>query len=235
MRELPFEGVLNFRDFGGVATADGRRVRDGVLFRSMSPEWMTPEDAAAVRDELALRVVIDLRGPGFTSGPLVDRTIRREPLDFFGGLRSSEAGPPASDEPEVVVPWLLRAAQPQIAQTVELVASAGGPVLIHCHTGKDRTGVVAALLLGVLGVSDEEIVADFLASARHFEAMFAMLKAVDSTIPETATRMALEPPSEEGIRAALAYVHGCGGFRAYLLHAGVRASALDALAEAVLE
>ncbi len=236
MRELTFEGVLNLRDFGDVATEDGRRVRPGLLFRSMSPQWMTSEDAAALRDELGLRVVIDLRGLNFTSGPLVDRAVRREPLDFFGGLRSSDAGPPASDEPEVVVPWLLRAARPQIAQAVELVASAGGPVLLHCHTGKDRTGIVAALLLGVLGVSDEEIVADFLRSARHFEAMFAMLEEVDSSIPETATRMALEPPNEAGIRAALAYVHGeCGGFREYLLDAGVRESALDALAEAVLE
>ena len=68
-----------------------------------------PEDAATVRDELAICVVIDLRGLCFSSGPLVDRSVRREPLDFFGGLRSSDAGLPASDEPEVVVPWLFRA------------------------------------------------------------------------------------------------------------------------------
>src|SRR5688572_29973885 len=69
-RHLSFERCFNFRDIGGYTTEDGRRVKWRRLFRSMTPQWMTPADVAEARD-LGIELVVDLRGPrDDSSGPL---------------------------------------------------------------------------------------------------------------------------------------------------------------------
>jgi protein tyrosine/serine phosphatase len=69
---------------------------------------------------------------------------------------------------------MLRTAGPVIAEALALIADpGGGPVLVHCTAGKDRTGVVVALVLGLLGVADDDIVADYALSETAMQEMVA--------------------------------------------------------------
>lgn len=235
-REIPFEGVLNFRDLGGYAGMDGRTVRWHKFYRSMSPEWMTEADLERARRELKIGLVIDLRGPDRSSGPLASTPARRVAIDVAAGPRSGKVPRPPTDDHEMIFPWFLKAAAPQLVEAIETCAVAHTPLLFHCHTGKDRTGFLAAAILGVAGVSDEDIVTDYLMSVPHFEPMMQHLREMGAPIPPEAPRMAQDPPTEAGIRAALAFVNSeFGGFQEYLLASGATQSALDRLAEAMLE
>jgi protein-tyrosine phosphatase len=119
---------------------------------------------------------------------------------------------------------------------MEAIATEPAPALFHCHTGKDRTGFLAALILGALGVSDEDIMADYLTSNQHYESMLEYLDKVGHPVPENAPRMAREPSSEAGMRAALEMVkRDFGGFDGLLKAAGASDTLVDRLAEALLE
>ncbi len=139
---IDFEACRNFRDLGGYATAAGARVRSGRLFRSMTPEFMTASDLDRARNDLGIRLVMDLRdAPNRDSGPLGLAPIRRHVLQFvemanFDDLR----GLP----PETALPLHLELSSAGIAEAVSILAEAGeGAALFHCQTGKDRTGVLA--------------------------------------------------------------------------------------------
>jgi rhodanese-related sulfurtransferase len=152
--------VPNLRDIGGVATADGQRVRSGVLLRSALPaaDDLVPEDFA-----WPPTVVIDLRSPL----ELVDG----HPLDALGAkvvnlplLDTLQPG--QHHEHDGTLASLYRQVHTHAAHLlVELVTEiteADGPVLVHCAAGKDRTGIGIALVLRLLGVSHDEVLADYL-------------------------------------------------------------------------
>jgi protein-tyrosine phosphatase len=171
---IRLEGVPNFRDLGGIRTSDGRRVRPGRVYRSASLHDMTPADRRAL-DRLGIEVVVDLRSGWERSldpydiesarvvhAPMADddraRTITER---FMAGAMTSE---------ELEDWWdltgIFDAPEDHIAgiRTVfrELVAlPEGRAILYHCRGGKDRTGLVTALLLEALGVPRETVAADF--------------------------------------------------------------------------
>ena len=236
VREPRFEGVLNLRDLGGYSARNGQRVRWGRLYRSMSPEWMSSADVARAHSELGIRLVIDLRGPERTSGPLGEPPARRVPIDVIAPMRERRSDRPDSDAHAVLFPWLLPVIAPALVSAMEAIAAEPAPTLFHCHTGKDRTGFLAALILGALGVSDEDIMADYLASNQHYEAMHEYLEQVGHPVPEDAPRMAREPSNEAGMRAALEMVkRDFGGFSGLLEGADASDTLVDRLAEVLLE
>jgi hypothetical protein len=77
-------------------------------------------------------------------------------------------------------------------------------VLVHCHTGKDRTGFVVAMTLALVGVADNDIVADYLRTVPVFDAMMANLMAAGHPVRPTAPSFAQHAPSKHGIVAMLA-------------------------------
>ena len=135
------------------------------MFRSDSLDSMTGEDAERLADELGVRTVIDLRTHAeieltpsarvraepfrYRHLPLIDDTGSLDPV-FFPGVELSD-----------LYWWLLGRAAPRLAAVLEVVAYASEPAVFFCAAGKDRTGVVAALLLGTLGVSDDDIARDY--------------------------------------------------------------------------
>jgi len=170
--------AFNFRDLGGIRTGDGRAVRAGRVFRSNGLFDLTGEDFAALQLRCRLRTVIDLRGP------LEAGRDRAGPL-AGGGLRTMRL--PLLDEehqqPGVIPDVLLRyqgylsAAGGSIVQALEIIADdAAHPVLFHCTAGKDRTGVLAAVLLGCLGVPAEAIMADYSATRGERAALVDFLR-----------------------------------------------------------
>lgn len=165
----PLAGAFNFRDLGGLVARDGRAVECGRLFRSDTLQVLTPGDVAHLTTNLGLEGVVDLRGAQEVAeegrGPLAERAEIRyvnTPLDMAS--RGNLA-------PEDVVNALyLGTLDPgsNLPRAVEALAGlAGRPTVFHCAAGKDRTGLVAAVVLRLLGVDDAAIVGDFMASAHN--------------------------------------------------------------------
>lgn len=163
------EGAFNFRDLGGLRTPTGAVVRPGVLFRSDTLQALSPADVAYLVDELALELVVDLRiGPEAVTegrGPLA-----AAPVSYLNApLRDLPVSdlPPAEQGLHFSLEHLASPTS-SLATVVRVVSAlAGRPVLVHCAAGKDRTGLVTAILLRLLGVDDEEIVADYLRTEQN--------------------------------------------------------------------
>jgi len=178
-RVIDLEGCLNFRDLGGYPTDDGRRVRWRRLFRSDALHLLTPGDVRRLCDELGVRDVVDLRSTAERRGELAEPlamssvTVHHVPL-YDGEARSGEGmAAPFSLADRYFL--LAEFAQARIAQVVRILARSGGSAVYHCAAGKDRTGVISAVLLGVLGVRDEVIVADYAATRENLDAIVARL------------------------------------------------------------
>ena len=182
MRADKLDGVVNFRDFGGAIGADGRRTPRGRLFRSGHHAAATSEDLAKLA-ELDLALIVDLRRPAERRRDPARRPAptRARILEHDGPLEAAMA------------PHLAFLAEPDAsAARVTEQMTAGyrgypfdphyvavyrdyfaalsetdGAVLVNCHAGKDRTGFLCALTLTALGVGEDEVLEDYLATNRH--------------------------------------------------------------------
>lgn len=165
---VPVEGCVNFRDAGGWERLDGRRMRTGLLFRADDPIRLTSAGRETV-DSIGLVAAVDvrqepqfLRSPGFLSP---ERTFHRPLVDRVVDLDN----PPKLTEPSDltdVYDGMIDRSREQIAEVVDLLAEhlEDGPVLVHCAYGKDRTGIIVALIQAAIGLPQEAIVADYFRS-----------------------------------------------------------------------
>ena len=165
-------GLVNFRDIGGVTTRDRRRVREGLVFRAGLFSFVDERASTHLVDDLGVKTVVDLRMDHelaeHPSPPMYARhpELRRLHVPFFSGDELAALSLPGGFEPEN---WATRyvaytdvAGRYAIARVVEeLVAYPERPIVFHCWSGKDRTGITAATILAVLGVEDDEIGADY--------------------------------------------------------------------------
>jgi protein tyrosine/serine phosphatase len=192
-RHLPFDVVFNFRDLGGYVTADGGTVKWRTVFRADGVHRLSVDDLAP----LGVRTVLDLRTPaelergrfthdsiGYHHLPILDETWSRESL-----AGDSDPVPFLADR----YVEMLVTGRDAIARALHIVADdASLPLVFHCAAGKDRTGVVAAILLSVLGVSDDDIADDYSLSRLG---MPRFKEWVIATYPETADAMTSQPPA----------------------------------------
>jgi protein-tyrosine phosphatase len=184
-RRIALVGCFNFRDLGGYPTADGRCVRWRQLYRSDALHHLTPRDVARLTGELAIGHVVDLRSSGELRaegrGPLAGEPARFHHLPLFDGALPEEGSRPPG-ETTLADRYFLMAefAREPIARVIVTLAEADAPAVYHCAAGKDRTGVVSALLLGLLGVRDEIIVADYAASQENLDAIIERLLSTES-------------------------------------------------------
>ncbi len=240
-RFVSLEGCANFRDLGGYPTRDGRRVRRGRLYRSDALHYMTPGDVERVRDDLGVRDVIDLRSTAEVetdgAGPLAAPPVRRHHLPLFDVARSDVHGERSARALDETYAVMLRSARQPVARAVELIAHAEGAAVFHCAAGKDRTGVIAAVLLGVLGVDDEHITADYALTRHALERITARLRASESyryifteLPPET---LHAEPHTMQRLLAGVRAEYG--GLTEYARAAGVRDEVIARLRDRALE
>jgi protein-tyrosine phosphatase len=177
-RHLPFEGCYNLRDIGGYPTIDGRETRWHTIFRSDSLHRLAPAGQRRLLD-LGLRTVIDLRWPDevLLEPNVLSRepAIRYVPLSFYGSRTLSTLDYPKNMG--AVYRLDLERQQAQIKTILlRLLLPETLPALVHCAVGKDRTGLVIALLLGIAGVTPEAIVADYALSASYLAPYFDELR-----------------------------------------------------------
>jgi len=177
-RRIPLRGPVNFRDLGGYETVDGQRVRWRRLFRSDSLSPVTVEDAELLTGELGLLAVVDLRTRKEVEregrGGLADVALHYHHIPLVDDVENDPDRPWDNSLHEAYAHMLGKRAG-RLSEALEAIASevAEHPTVFHCVVGKDRTGIMAALVLGLLGVSDEDIVADY---ALTGEVMAAMIE-----------------------------------------------------------
>ena len=241
-RTIQFELVFNVRDLGGLPAQDGRSIRRGRVFRGDGVHRLAGDDLERAR-ALGLRTVVDLRTAGELERgrfPIDDHPVDWHHLPIFERMWSEEelvATRGAVDFLRTRYLDMLDTGAASIARIVELTAH-GTPLLFHCAAGKDRTGVVAAVLLGLAGVSHEEIAVDYHATAG---AMAAFVDWLTVTYPEALDSMTSQPPEylEAPIEAMTTFLHEVdrrhGSMEGYADSIGVDRAAVARLRDAILE
>jgi hypothetical protein len=230
-------GLANVRDVGGLPVAGGGVIRSGVLFRSDAPLAGEPDPHLTPWPP---RLVIDLRSPEESAAahPLVARgaVVRSVPL-----LSQADPAKLAASPGGITLAGLYAAmidsAGDLVVQVIETMLAEPGPCLVHCAVGKDRTGVVVAIMLAVAGVSRADIVADYELSGPN---MAAVLDRVVKTRPadeQEATRFGLDQvpahlfaADAAAIEAVVDTVTGAGGgVTGWLESHGLAPDSVDAL------
>jgi protein-tyrosine phosphatase len=166
IRRVPFAGALNFRDIGGYPALSGSRTRRGAVYRSDSLHFLTPDDLPAF-DALGIKSIYDLRRAGeLAQHPGLREHIHlelpnRDPLDEgeSAGLVTRRDG-----ERWLLADYrgMLASAAASFGELFSRLTDPGRlPAVIHCLSGKDRTGLTVALLLTALGVEREIVLNDY--------------------------------------------------------------------------
>ena len=167
-RRVKLRGCFNFRDLGGYRTDDGRQTRYRMLFRSDSLHGLTPADEAELAP-LRLAAVIDLRTTEERAGQGLPRVHGMQHLlPMPEVLPYTEVAPGWQAEPAQVAAAYLSTLDESVETMQEILAvltdPSTYPVVVCCPSGVERTGIVAAIVLGLLGIPDATIVGDFAGS-----------------------------------------------------------------------
>jgi protein-tyrosine phosphatase len=198
-RRITLERAFNFRDLGGYAASEHRTVRWGLIYRADGIHRIEGGDLARVAG-LGIRTVLDLRTRGeladhgrvasesiaasYRHLPLLEQVWERDlpaaeidAVDFLAGR---------------YLEMLDKGASSIVTALAAMADAARLPLVFHCSAGKDRTGVLAAILLSVLGVRDDDIAADYALSR---DAMRELAEWVRTDRPESYEMMASQPPA----------------------------------------
>ncbi|MQY28082.1 tyrosine-protein phosphatase [Nocardia aurantia] len=232
---IPVGGTYNFRDVGGTPAGAGH-IRHGVLYRSDGLHELTDAGREVLRQR-RIGTVIDLRAvderdrePSLLDG--LTAVNHHAPI-FESTADAAPAGAPLSLT--YVYDYIVDERGPQLAHAIGLIAAGTEPVVVHCTAGKDRTGLVIALTLAVVGVADADIVADYAATERHLGGEWAdraldRLAADYGLEPSAATRGFLAGSPAELITHSLERVRDrSGSVRAYLTEHGLGEREFDSL------
>lgn len=241
-RTISWDGCVNVRDLGGLPTEDGHETRSGWVIRSdnvgklSAAGWRTLADHGVVR-------IIDLRWPEEIAGDpprdvdveVVRISVLGETMDAsLPHIRDLDAHLDDVEDVADHYAWsyveFLERNRDRFGLAVAAVADAAGPVVIHCMGGKDRTGLVAALLLRLAGVEPEEIAQDYALSGPNLAAYLQFWLDDAPTERDRRRREKLSQTPAAGMRRALESIEErYGGVAAYLDAAGVTPDQIDRL------
>jgi protein-tyrosine phosphatase len=170
---LLVDGLVNVRDLGGMPTESGATTLPGRLIRSESPHTLTDDGLRDIVD-LGIGTVVDLRTASEREkrpSPLVEAGVRTVHAPIF---TDDEEYPDHLATAGEVYCWWLRERRSGVALAMNSIADApSAPVLVHCHAGKDRTGVVIGMVLRLAGVSIADIADDYALSGVQLVDMLA--------------------------------------------------------------
>lgn len=221
-RALRFPSLLNARDLGGYPTTDGAETRWRSLLRADDLVQLTDEGLRAMAD-FGIETVIDLRWPEEVAeypSPIGARLphVRYHQISLLARTAAEwdELRDPCTKET-----WkctVLDNARTEIKIVLQVIASASpAPLLFHCVAGKDRTGVMAALLLAIADVAPEAIARDYAMSTTHLRD--AYLQRYSKQDPADVLEAVRCP--EAGVHNMLEYLQQAGGIRSFLAAIGL--------------
>jgi protein tyrosine/serine phosphatase len=239
-RRLAWDGCLNARDLGGYPTGDGGRTRWGAVVRSDSVAALTEAGRQALLD-YGVRSMVDLRLPQEVAA---HPNPFAEPDSHGVSYANVSFIDPAAAPPEQAVTrmaddykgMLHRYGQAVAAVMAAIANAPEGGVLVHCAAGKDRTGLIAALLLGLVGVAPETIAADYALTAECLRPRdLEWLEHGPGDRAEREVRLRAYAPTAEVMLEVLDHLtERDGGVEAYLRQAGVAAEDLARLRSRLL-
>ncbi len=176
---MTVDGLANARDVGGLPLDGGGRVRTGVLLRTESLEGLGPAAVAYLTDELGVAQVLDLRTDHerttYGLGALADAGVPVHRLSFIPETGIALPEVDLGDSHPMLGHYLayLEGRGEYVVDGVRRIAGLeSGTTVVHCAAGKDRTGVLVALVCAAVGVPREEITADYALSATRIDALF---------------------------------------------------------------
>jgi len=240
MTILLWDGCLNVRDLGGLPTEDGRRTRRGVIVRSDNVRNLSDDGWRALADHGVTRIV-DLRWPEeLAEDQPRDVDIDVVHVSVLGTSWKEDPGYVARldahlDRVDDVVDhyvWsyvdFLERYRERFGRAFSAVADADGAVVVHCAGGKDRTGLVSALLLRLAGVSLEEIGRDYALSGPNLApALERWLAEVTDEGERGRREKLMTTPAEAMVRVVAEVEDRYGSVEGYLRAAGVTAEQVD--------
>lgn len=212
------ETTLNTRDLGVYRSAmTGKRMRLWRILRSDVQNYPSENDIRLLT-ERKIRTIIDMRG---------EKEVRRRPSGFadresfvYRNIPIEEGSGIPECVDAVSDSYIKIAESRRMADVFRAIAMAPDGVMINCTAGKDRTGVVSAVLLGICGVSDADILADYMLTKTYSAERFAL---IHENFPEIDMRIVI--PSERYMAEFMAHLRGkYGGFPEYLTAIGVTAA-----------
>jgi protein-tyrosine phosphatase len=238
-RDLNWDGCLNVRDLGGFAV-DGGETRFGSVVRADSLSNLTPEGWMALAD-YGVRTVVDLRGdhereddpPGelpveVQHVPFMEAS-EQEWNEIAEELEAVAKQPRVADATRDAYLIFLERFRPNVGAAVKAVAHApDGGLVIHCVGGKDRTGLVSALLLSLAGVPVEEIAADYALSEERLRPRHdKWLEAAETDAERERLERITRCPPEAIVEVFAALERRYGSIEGYLRAAGVSDEELE--------
>lgn len=241
-RHLELEGAYNVRDLGGYGTVDGGHTRWRMFLRADSLHRLSPASQAKLVD-YGVRTVVDLRRTVetlaepdvFADSPDVEYHWHNMTGDSFADPYG-DRDPPARFEQYTNI---LDQRIGQIGETLAVMAVPdGAPALFHCGAGQDRTGMIAALLLGLAGVSPQTIAEDYTLTAQHFVERYLGKDAppgVDPAEYEVEAYRRRQCPPEAMLRTVEYLADRYGGVQGYVRAAGLSDLEIGRLRSALLE
>ena len=246
MTALVWDGCVNVRDLGGLPTQDGRVTQLGRVVRADNLRLLSERGKQALLEHGVTRVV-DLRFPEeLADDPAGDLPVDVVHVSLLGDSRTREwqdEQNAAIDAAETAEAYLVASYgafldryRDRFAAAVQAIADAPeGAVVVHCMGGKDRTGLIAALVLRLAGVDADVVAADY---ALTEAALAPTARDWIDAAPDEAERrrrVLLQPAPPSAMRAVLAHLdERYGSVREYLRDAGVTDDALERVRERLL-
>jgi protein-tyrosine phosphatase len=248
--DLNFKSVLNFRDIGGIPAGGSKKIREGMIYRSANPDNISKDDLRKLQN-INVRTIIDLRSAtekkkrkrvisniGTLSLPLDFQSVTRERMEPFIRRKNSEEI--LSDISNSLYLEIADATMPLLPQVLDLLLSPeSSPVLIHCQAGKDRTGILCALILLSLGVERQFIIDDFMKSndalLPYFRKTLLRRKILSFGFFPSERMLFVITVKQRNIESVIDRIEGYyGGITAYLQESGFDIARLEELKGRVL-
>lgn len=244
-RVLPIPGATNIRDLGGYRTSDGHLTQWRRVLRGDSPHLLTDAGNDALR-KAGLRSLIDLRSDhelAHEPNPFNGSTeVAYHPLPLFDDLAPAMTGIRDRDngQDDLLYEFYLQALGEKAAAVRAVLTTIAeapeGTVMFHCTVGKDRTGIIAALLLGAADVERGDIVADYAMTqtqiAPLIERLLAATRANGGDVATHARFLRCEAPTMEATLDHILARHG--SIKGYLGDIGLTAGEINALKDRLL-
>ncbi len=189
--------IRNIRDFGGLTGLDGRKIKKNILIRSAMLNNLDDEDIAWLK-EINVTKIFDLRTPNEVFRRPDIQVPGIENVNFYlqdensgtgltmKGIRALLISAKSDEERLALVPEMSdlyrnivrqKFSRQRMGQLIrDIVTYEKGAILFHCTSGKDRTGMTAAILCTILGVAREDIFDDYLRSLEHAEWESAIMR-----------------------------------------------------------